>query len=181
MVQLSDTRFSCITILLVSLVSFATITLCVATRRVFIAVSVHSVIDSVRKILGTSSYIQDISRFLWNPQVHYRVHKSPPLAPALSQMRPVHTLPPYFPKTYTNIIFSSICSSSQWSLRLRIYKVTFHIQSEQLETLHWGQISENVVEGKEPWLVWTGDDENLTHSFINASVSTGTRAKKKTV
>jgi len=58
MVQLSDTRFSCITILLVSLVSFATITLCVATRRVFIAVSVHFVIDSVRKILGTPSYVR---------------------------------------------------------------------------------------------------------------------------
>jgi hypothetical protein len=38
MLQLSATRCSCIAILWVSLVSFATITLCVATERVFIIV-----------------------------------------------------------------------------------------------------------------------------------------------
>jgi hypothetical protein len=38
-------------------VSFATITLCVASQRVFIVVSVYFVIDSVRKLLDTPSYI----------------------------------------------------------------------------------------------------------------------------
>jgi hypothetical protein len=47
MVQLSATRCSCIAILCVSLVSFATITFCVASQRVFV-VSVYFVIDSVR-------------------------------------------------------------------------------------------------------------------------------------
>jgi hypothetical protein len=51
MVQLSVTRCSCIAILRVSLVNFATITLCVAFR-VFI-VLVYFVIDSVRKLLDT--------------------------------------------------------------------------------------------------------------------------------
>jgi hypothetical protein len=37
-------------------VSFAAITLCVASQRVFIVVSVYFVIDSVRKLLGTHSY-----------------------------------------------------------------------------------------------------------------------------
>jgi hypothetical protein len=38
-------------------VSFAAITLCVASQRVlFIAVSVYFIIDSVRKVLGTFSY-----------------------------------------------------------------------------------------------------------------------------
>jgi hypothetical protein len=37
-------------------VSFAAITLCVASQRVFIAVSVYFVIDSVQKLLGTPSY-----------------------------------------------------------------------------------------------------------------------------
>jgi hypothetical protein len=56
MVQLSATRCSWITILWVSLVSFASITLCVASQRVFIVV-VYFVIDSVRKLLDIPSYI----------------------------------------------------------------------------------------------------------------------------
>jgi hypothetical protein len=55
-VQLSATRCSCIAILCVSLVSFAAITLCVASERVFIVVSLYFVIDSVRKLLDTPSY-----------------------------------------------------------------------------------------------------------------------------
>jgi hypothetical protein len=54
MVQLSATSCSCIAILLVSLVSFAAITLCVTSQRVFIFVSVYFVIDAVRKLLDTS-------------------------------------------------------------------------------------------------------------------------------
>jgi len=57
--------FSCIAILRVSLVSFAAITLCVASQRVYIAaaaaaaaaVVVDFVIDTVRKLLDTPSYI----------------------------------------------------------------------------------------------------------------------------
>jgi hypothetical protein len=55
MVQLSATRCSCIAILWASLVSFVAVTLCVASQRVFIVVSVHFVIDSARKLLDTPS------------------------------------------------------------------------------------------------------------------------------
>jgi hypothetical protein len=55
MVQLSATRCSCFAILWVSIVSFAATTLCVASQRVFIVVSVYFVIDSVRKLLNTPS------------------------------------------------------------------------------------------------------------------------------
>jgi hypothetical protein len=54
MVQLSATSCSFIVILCVSLVNFATITRCVASQRVFIAV--YFFIDSVRKRLDTPSY-----------------------------------------------------------------------------------------------------------------------------
>jgi hypothetical protein len=58
MLQLSATRCSCVTILWVSLVSFASIILCVASRRVLIVVVVvlYFAIDSVRQLLDTPSY-----------------------------------------------------------------------------------------------------------------------------
>jgi len=62
MIQLFATRYSCIAILSVSLVSFAALTLCVASQLVFVVVVVvvvvDFVIDSVQKILDTPSYMQ---------------------------------------------------------------------------------------------------------------------------
>jgi hypothetical protein len=55
MVQLSDTRCTCIPILWISLVSFSAITLYVASQRVFIVVDFF--IDSVRKLLDSPSYV----------------------------------------------------------------------------------------------------------------------------
>jgi hypothetical protein len=59
--------------------------------------------------------VKKISRILWCLKVHYRVHKSPPLVPLLSQTNPVHGLPPYFNKIQYKIIFPSACRSSKWS------------------------------------------------------------------
>jgi hypothetical protein len=41
-------------------VSFAAVTLCVASQRVFIFVGVYFVIDSVRKLLDTPSYNEEL-------------------------------------------------------------------------------------------------------------------------
>jgi hypothetical protein len=41
---------------------------------------------------------QEIRGLLWNPKVHYRVHKGPPLVPILNQMHTLHSFPPYFSK-----------------------------------------------------------------------------------
>jgi hypothetical protein len=56
MVQLSAIKCSRIAIWWVSLVSFSSITVCVASQRVFIDVSLYIIIDSVRKLLVTSSF-----------------------------------------------------------------------------------------------------------------------------
>jgi hypothetical protein len=57
MVQLSATSCSSIAILWVSLVSFAAITICVASQGMFVVIVVYFVIDSVQKLLDTTSYV----------------------------------------------------------------------------------------------------------------------------
>jgi len=75
----------------------------------------------------TNSYSasQDTPRLLWNRKVRYRTHNSLSLAPALSQMHPVHIFTPYLSRFHSNMILSSTPMSSQVVSSLRIFRPTF--------------------------------------------------------
>jgi len=64
---------------------------------------------------NSHSASQEIPCLLCNLWVHYCIHKSLPPVPVLRQLYLVHTFSPYFSKIHSNIMFSSIPRSFEWS------------------------------------------------------------------
>jgi hypothetical protein len=60
------------------------------------------------------------------PEASLPCSQDPTTGPFPSQMNPVHTLPSYFPKIHSNIIFPSAPRSSKWSLPFRFPTKTLY-------------------------------------------------------
>jgi hypothetical protein len=79
--------------------------------------SIHSLMDlSPSWEAANCAATQELPSVLWNPKVHYRVNKSPPLVPIPSLIHPIHTIPFYFSEIHSNIVHPPTSWSFPWSL-----------------------------------------------------------------
>ena len=92
---------------------------------------IYSMEQSPSWLANRSSTSQEIPRTLWNPKVHYRIHRRPPPVPILSQSNPVHAYPSHF-----NVILPYTLRSSKLSPSLRSLHQNPVCTSPALHTCH---------------------------------------------
>jgi hypothetical protein len=114
--------------------------------------------------------IEEFSRILLNPKVHYRIHNCPPHISILSQPHPVHTPKSHFLKICPNIILPSTPGSPQWSFTLRI---TYQnpIDASLLSHPRYMLRPSHSSRFYHPQNVGWGVQSNLCFTFLNVYIS----------
>jgi hypothetical protein len=81
---------------------------------------IHSWSWALLEKLPIVQLLRELPSILWNPEVHHRVHISPPPVPILSQIDPIPTIPSYLFKIHFNIVHpSTSCQGIRPGPRLR--------------------------------------------------------------
>jgi hypothetical protein len=65
---------------------------------------------------------EEIIPLLWNPRIHYCIHRSPPLDSVLSQMNPVHILTPLSIWIHFTFIFPPMPNPLKWFLPFSFFQ-----------------------------------------------------------
>jgi hypothetical protein len=96
------------------------------TCRLLVLLTYSMVQDIIWKVTVTQ-HVEKYPAVLWNPKVHYRVHKSSPVDPILSQLNPVRPIDPFLRKVHLNVILPPTPRSSQLSLAFSNISLHFKI------------------------------------------------------
>jgi hypothetical protein len=87
---------------------------------------------------------QELPNSLWNPKVYYSVQKSPKLAPILSQIDPIHTIPSYIWSIL--ILYTRLCLGlSSGSFLLAFPPISYMHSSSSSFVLHAPLISSSLT------------------------------------